>query len=183
MESLSQLKPGVAAELGTDHPVFQLSARHPASRLHHQQRGGTAPLAAQDHQDPRRISKPGGGAEVAISGFAAGGQKMDHAHPPLAGGAQPFHDPVAGPNAHPGESCPMNRQPASTWMQGKEPFPCTPSQNSPGRLHKSLDTPAYPAPVSQESIHAHPESTDSFLQSYSLPPLPQLLPRLHKLLY
>ena len=37
----------------------------------------------------------------------------------------------------------MNRQPASTWLQGKEPFPCTPSQNNPGRLHKNLDTPAW----------------------------------------
>jgi hypothetical protein len=52
MENLSQLEPGVAAELGPHHPVFQLSARHPASHLHHQQRGGTAPVAAQDHQDP-----------------------------------------------------------------------------------------------------------------------------------
>ena len=41
---------------GTHHPVFQLPARHPASDLHHQQRGVTEPVAAQDHQDPRRIS-------------------------------------------------------------------------------------------------------------------------------
>src|SRR2546425_8625082 len=38
MESLSQREPGVAAELGAHHAIFSLSAGHPASDLHYQQR-------------------------------------------------------------------------------------------------------------------------------------------------
>src|SRR5246127_5721168 len=55
VESLSQREPGVAAELGAHHALFQLSPRHPQSDLHHQQCGIAEPVAAQDHQNPRRI--------------------------------------------------------------------------------------------------------------------------------
>src|SRR5437868_5855691 len=84
VESLSQREPGVAAELGTDHAVFQLPAGHPPGDLHYQQRGVAEPLVAQDHQNSRRISQRRGGAEVAVSRFAAGSEEMDDAHSSLA---------------------------------------------------------------------------------------------------
>ena len=56
VESLSQRQPGVAAELGTHHALFQLPTGHSQSDLYHQQCGVAEPVATQDHQNPRRIS-------------------------------------------------------------------------------------------------------------------------------
>ena len=55
VESLSQRQPGVAAELGAHHAVFQLPAGHSEGDLHHQLRGVAEPIDAQDHQNPRGI--------------------------------------------------------------------------------------------------------------------------------
>src|SRR5207245_9039136 len=49
VDILSQLGPGVATELGSDHALFPLSGRHSQGDLHHQQRGGVASLVAQDY--------------------------------------------------------------------------------------------------------------------------------------
>src|SRR5271169_1428015 len=143
MENLSQRQPGMAAELDAHHAIFQLPAGHPQGGLHHQQRGVAEPVAAQDHQNPRRVPQRGGRAEVAISGPPAGGQEVDHADSSLARSAEPLHDSVAGTDAGPGESCAMTTRNASTSMgRGRDTLPLHPiPKTKPGRLHKSLDTP------------------------------------------
>src|SRR5205823_1754241 len=92
-----------------------------------------------------RISQRRGGAEVAVSRFAAGSEEMDHAHSSLARSAEPLHNSVAGTDASPGESRIMKTQNASKSLgrgRGTTPFPCTPSpKTKPGRLHKRIDTP------------------------------------------
>jgi hypothetical protein len=105
-------------------------------------RGVAESVAAQDHQNPRRIPQRRGGAQV-VSGPATGGEEVDHADPSLARSPQPLHDSVAGTDAGPREDYAMNGHPASTGMgTGTAPFPCTSSpKTKPGRLHKSLDTP------------------------------------------
>src|SRR5712692_2874177 len=147
MESLSQREPGVAAELGAHHAIFSLSAGHPASDLHHQQRGVTEPIAAQDYQDPRRLPPPRSGAEVAVSRPSPGSEEVDDADSSLAGSLEPLHHSVAGTDAGPGKNYAMNAHPTSTEMgrgRGIAPFPGTPSpKNNLGRLHKSLDTPSF----------------------------------------
>src|SRR3989442_15336003 len=144
VESLPQREPGGAAELDAHHAVFQLPAGHPQGDLHHQQRGIAKSVAAQDHQNPRRIPQRRGGAEVTVSCPAAGGEEVDHADPSLAGSTEPFHDSLAGTDAGPGENSAMNAHPTSTEMgrgRGTAPFPGTPSPKTKlGRLHKSLDT-------------------------------------------
>ena len=129
VESLSQREPGVAAELGADHAVFPLPAGHPPSHLHHQQRGIAEPVAAQDHQNPRRIPQRRSGAEAAVSRAAAGGQEVDHADSSLAGSLEPLHDSVAGTDAGPGEGGVMNRTPFLKSLsegRGSAPFPRAP---------------------------------------------------------
>ena len=65
------------------------------------------------------------GDEVAVSGATSGGQEMDHADTPLAGSAEPLHDPLAGTNAGTGESSVMKRDLYSAG-QGKERLPLQP---------------------------------------------------------
>jgi hypothetical protein len=55
VESLSQCEPGVAAELGAHHAVFQLPARHPQGDLHHQQRGIPESMIPCSTGRPKRI--------------------------------------------------------------------------------------------------------------------------------
>jgi hypothetical protein len=80
------------------------------SHLHDQCRGIAEPVAAQDHQNARRISQRRSGAEVVVSGSVAGGEEVDHADLSLAGSAEPLHDSVAGTDASPGESRIMKAQ-------------------------------------------------------------------------
>src|ERR1700675_2162731 len=130
VESLSQCEPGVAAELGAYHAFFQLPARHPPRDLHHQQRGIAEPVAAQDHQNPRRIPQRRGGAEVAVSRASASGEEVDHADSSLAGSTEPLHHSMAGTDAGPGENYAMNAHPTSTEMgpgRGGGPPPRPPS--------------------------------------------------------
>ena len=145
VESLSQREPGMAAELGAHHAVFQLPGRHPQGDLHHEQCGIAESVAAQDHQNPGRIPQPRRGVEVAVSRASASREEVDHADPSLAGSLEPLHDSVAGADAGPGESYTMNAHPASTvmgWGRGNAPFPSTPSPKTTlGCLHKTLDTP------------------------------------------
>ena len=91
-------EPGVAAELGSDHPLFQLPAGHSQGDLY-QQRGLAEPFPAQDHRTPGD-SPTKTGAKVDISRAAAGRGEVDDAHSPLARSAKSLHDPVAGTNAH-----------------------------------------------------------------------------------
>src|SRR5207248_2239553 len=175
VESLSQREPGVAAELGTDHAVFQLPAGHPPGDLHYQQRGVAEPLVAQDHQNSRRISQRRGGAEVAVSRFAAGSEEMDHAHSSLARSAEPLHNSVAGTDASPGESRIMKTQNASKSLgrgRGTTPFPCTPSpKTKPGRLHKRIDTPGGGSHASvMVNHHRHNSLHDVILSADSVLP-------------
>ena len=126
VESLPQRESGVAAELGADHALLPLSARHPPGHLHHQQRGIVEPLPAQDHQNPGRVPQPRSGAEAAVSGVAAGGEEVDHADSPLARSLEPFHHSVAGTNACPGEAGVMKSQNPSTSLgegRGNCPLP------------------------------------------------------------
>jgi hypothetical protein len=149
MESLSRSEPGVAAELGAHYAVFPLPTGHPEGDLHHQQRGIAKSVAAQDHQNPRRIPQRRGRAEVAVSRASASREEVDHADSSLARSTEPLHDSVAGTDAGPGENSAMNLHPTSTEMsRGREtaPFPGAPSPKANlGRLHKTLDTP--PAPL------------------------------------
>src|SRR3984957_13894065 len=107
VESLSQREPGVAAELDADHALFQLPGRHSPRHLHHQQRGITEPVAAQDHQNSRRLPQRRGSHEVAVSSAAPGGQEVDHADSSLARSFEPLHDSVAGTDAGTGENYAM----------------------------------------------------------------------------
>ena len=119
MESLSQREPGVAAELDADHALFQLPGRHSPRHLHHQQRGITEPVAAQD-------------------------QEVDHADSSLARSFEPLHDSVAGTDAGTGENYAMKTAASTSPVRGRgiAPSPDPIPKNKPGRLHKSLDTPA-----------------------------------------
>jgi len=175
VESLSQCEPGVAAELGAHYAVFQLPTGHPQGDLHHQQCGIAKSVAAQDHQNPRRIPPRRGSAEVAVSRSSAGGEEVNHADPSLARSAQPFHDSVGGTDAGPGENSAMNAHPTSTEMgrgRGTAPFPGAPSPKTNLAVYTKVWThlwfpvprffmrkyiPAYPDAVLLLLLLEHPE--------------------------
>jgi hypothetical protein len=148
MESLSQRQPGVAAELGAHHAIFQLPAGHSQGDLHDQQRGIAEPVAAQDHQNPRGIPQPRSGAEVAISRSSAGREEVDHADSSLARSLEPLHDSLAGTHAGPGKSNAMKPRMASKSMgRVRDTLPLHPiPKTKPGRLHRRIDTPGRDEP-------------------------------------
>src|SRR5262249_55602837 len=100
----------MAAELGAHHALFQLPHRYSHGHLYHQQRGITEPVAAQDHQNPRRLPQRRSRTEVAVLGFAPSGEEVDDADSSLARGAEPLYDSVAGAHARPGKSGVMNHR-------------------------------------------------------------------------
>ena len=107
-------------------PFFHYPPDIRRADLHHQQRGIAEPVAAQDHQNPRRIPQRRSGAEAAVSGVAAGGEEVDDADSPLAGSLEPLHDSVAGTDAGPGEGGVMKPQNPflHRWArEGKSPLP------------------------------------------------------------
>ena len=57
---------GLAPGLGACRAVLRVRARHPQDDLHHQCGRGAAPLAAQDHQDPRQLSQRRCRAQAAL---------------------------------------------------------------------------------------------------------------------
>src|SRR5258708_16753152 len=93
----------MAAELGSHHAFFPLSGRHSQGDLYHQQRGGTASLAAQDHQNARSFSPRGVSTEVAISGDPPGVQEVDHAGEQLEPSLELLHRPLARAHAQAGQ--------------------------------------------------------------------------------
>src|SRR6266567_8788012 len=93
----------MAAELGSHHAFFPLSRRHSQGDLYHQQRGGTASLAAQDYQNARSFSPRGVSAEVAISGDPPGMQEVDHAGEQLEPSLELLHRPLARAHAQAGQ--------------------------------------------------------------------------------
>jgi len=95
VECVSQREPGMAAELGSHHAFFPLSRRHSQGDLYDQQCGGTASLAAQDHQNAGSFSPRGVSAEVAISGDPPGVQEVDHAGEQLEPSLELLHRPLA----------------------------------------------------------------------------------------
>src|SRR6266853_263242 len=163
MERLSQRQPSVAAELGSHHAFFPLSCRDSQGDLYHQQRGGTASLVAQDHQNAGRVSQRGVSAETAVSGDPAGVQKVDHASAKLEPSLKLLHRAVARTNAQTRSVGIMASQFFSAWMQrkGNYPLPLQPipnnktkkqhqhqnqrqhqhqnQQQSRGRLHREID--------------------------------------------
>src|SRR5579859_1061238 len=129
LELLSTDVPNLEAQLGAHHAVFPLSTGNPPSHLHHQQRGSTASLAAQDHQEPRRLSPSRRSLEVIVSRAAPSSEEVDHARASLARCTQPLHHPVAGTHALHSESRRMNILQASKWMvqrKGNFPLPLQP---------------------------------------------------------
>src|SRR5260370_6285257 len=81
-----------------DHAFFSLSGRYSQGDLHHQQRGGTASLTAQDHQNPGIFSQRRVGAETAVSGDPTSLQKVDDAGAELEPSFKLLHRAVAGTN-------------------------------------------------------------------------------------
>src|SRR5713101_416604 len=150
MERLSQRQPSVAAELGSHHAFFPLSCRDSQGDLYHQQRGGTASLVAQDHQNPGRVSQRGVSAETAVSGDPAGVQKVDHASAKLEPSLKLLHRAVARTNAQTRSVGIMASQFFSAWMQRKGNYPPSLAtqrqqqnqnqQQSRGRLHREIDS-------------------------------------------
>jgi len=126
-------------------PFFHYPPDMPQGDLHHQQRGIAEPVDAQNYQNPRRIPQRRSGAEVVVSGAAAGGEEVDDADPSLARSLEPLYDSVARAHAGPGESYAMKTGAASKALgqgRGTAPFPGTPSpKTKPDRLHKRIDTP------------------------------------------
>jgi len=96
VQRLSEPEPGAAAELGSHHAFFPLSGRFPQGDLYDQQRGGTASLATQEHQNSGSFSQRGVGAEVAISGDPA---SVDHARHKLEASLKLLHRLVARAHA------------------------------------------------------------------------------------
>src|SRR6266699_3639159 len=103
VECVSQREPGMAAELGSHHAFFPLSRRHSQGDLYDQQRGSTASLAAQDHQNARSFSPRGVSAEAAISGDPPGMQEVDHAGEQLEPSLELLHRPLARAHAQAGQ--------------------------------------------------------------------------------
>src|SRR6266536_2753668 len=103
VECVSQREPSMAAELGSHHAFFPLSRRHSQGDLYDQQRGGTASLAAQDHQNAWSFSPRGVSAEVAISGDPPGVQEVDHAGEQLEPSLELLHRPLARAHAQAGQ--------------------------------------------------------------------------------
>ena len=66
-QAIPRDRSGLAAGLGARRSVLCVRARHPQDDLHHQRGRGAAPLAAQDHQDPRQLSQRRCGVEAALS--------------------------------------------------------------------------------------------------------------------
>lgn len=85
------------------HAFFPLSRRHSQGDLYDQQRGGTASLAAQDHQNAGCFSPRGVSAEVAISGDPPGMQEVDHASDQLEPSLELLHRPLARAHAQAGQ--------------------------------------------------------------------------------
>src|SRR6202049_2148543 len=81
-----------------EHAFFSLSCRYSQGDLHHQQRGGTASLTAQDHQNPGIFSQRRVGAETAVSGDPTSLQKVDDAGAELEPSFKLLHRAVAGTN-------------------------------------------------------------------------------------
>src|SRR6516165_9547474 len=129
VESLSQREPSMAAELGAHHALFQLPHRYSHGHLYHQQRGIAEPVAAQDHQNPRRLPQRRSCTEVAVLGLAPSGEEVDHADSSLARGAEPLHDSVAGAHARPGKDGIMNHRLLHRWAR-EEALPL-PSRTHP----------------------------------------------------
>src|SRR5712691_9425377 len=118
----------MAAELGSHHAFFPLSRRHSQGDLYHQQRGGTASLAAQDYQNARSFSPRGVSAEVAISGDPPGMQEVDHAGEQLEPSLELLHRPLARAHAQAGQVgiVHLNLFYAEKQGKGKCPLPLQP---------------------------------------------------------
>src|SRR5262249_12409717 len=97
--------------------------------LYHQQRGITEPVAAQDHQNPRRLPQRRSRTEVAVFGLAPSGEEVDHADSSLARGAEPLYDFVAGPHAPPRKGGITNHRLLHLWAR-EEALPL-PSRTHP----------------------------------------------------
>jgi Transposase, Mutator family len=124
-------------------PFFNYPPGHPSRDLHHQQRGITEPVVAQDHQNPRWIPHRRSGPEVAISRSPAGSEQVDDADSSLARSPEPTSR-FSGRNAcRPLESCAMTLRNASTSMgRGRDTLPLRPiPKTKPDRLHRRIDTP------------------------------------------
>src|SRR5260370_22194493 len=111
-----------------DHAFFSLSGRYSQGDLHHQQRGGTASLTAQDHQNPGIFSQRRVGAETAVSGDPTSLQKVDDAGAELEPSFKLLHRAVAGTNVQTRWVGIMQLEFFSTWTQGKGncPLPLQP---------------------------------------------------------
>src|SRR5262249_8139466 len=116
VECVSQRESSMAAELGSHHAFFPLSRRHSQGDLYDQQRGGTASLAAQDHQNAGCFSPRGVSAEVAISGDPPGMQEVDHAGDQLEPSLELLHRPLARAHAQAGQVGIMHR---SSFLRGE----------------------------------------------------------------
>ena len=84
----------VAAGLGTDSTAVRVYRRGAADLVHDQRGGGAASRAQEGHEDARRVSERGGGAETAVSGDSQRIEKVEIRRR-LACGAEPFCDSVA----------------------------------------------------------------------------------------
>src|SRR5262245_66639443 len=93
----------MAAELDAHHALFQLPHRYSHRHLYHEQRGITEPIAAQYHQNPRRLPQRRSRTEVAVLGLAPSGEEVDHADSSLPRGAEPLHHSMTGAHARPGK--------------------------------------------------------------------------------
>src|SRR5438128_2023919 len=127
----------MAAELGSHHAFFPLSRRHSQGDLYDQQRGGTASLAAQDHQNAGSFSPRGVSAEVAISGDPPGVQEVDHAGDQLEPSLELLHRALARAHAQAGQVGIMH---LSSFLRNPSPKTTATPKTKLGRLHRRLDT-------------------------------------------
>src|SRR5262245_21657707 len=119
----------MAAELDAHHALFQLPHRYSHRHLYHEQRGITEPIAAQDHQNPRRLPQRRSRTEVAVLGPAPSGEEVDHADSSWARSAESLYDFVAGAHARPGKGGIMNHRLLHGWAR-EEALPL-PSRTHP----------------------------------------------------
>jgi hypothetical protein len=71
----------VAAQLGPGDALLGLSGGDPEGDLHHQCRGSSEPVVAENHQNARRFSQRRCRAQAVVFGAAAGRKEIDDADP------------------------------------------------------------------------------------------------------
>jgi hypothetical protein len=90
--SISDDKPGLAAQLGEDSPFLSLPARDPKSDLHNQRDRVSKQRAEKDHKESRVVPQRRVGIEAAVPGTGQHQPEVDQAYKGMEGSAKSVCD-------------------------------------------------------------------------------------------